>query len=407
MDTRVISIIDSIYQQQPLMVTQLQEYCNVNSGTNNLDGLRLMSRALEKDFGSIADTIVSKKLPSYPNINMLGATVMQHSGAALLITKRPELSRRILLCGHMDTVYDISNIFQACTTLNSKRLNGPGVADMKGGLIVMLYALQAFEKSSAAPSLGWDVLINSDEEFGSQASHELLMQLAQNVSAALIYEPSMDDSGTLVRNRKGSAKLTIIATGKSAHAGRDFNSGRNAICYLAEILIQINKLNQERLDVSINIGLIHGGEAINIVPETAVAKLDVRINSAADESWIWQQLERITQQYKHQDYKLTIHGNFGRPAYQPNIASHKLFKQAQDAGNKLGLDLHWKDSGGCSDGNNLARTNLPILDTLGVRGGNLHSHQEYILIDSLPERTALSFLLLQNLALGGLEQLSA
>ncbi len=225
-------LIDTIQSYQVKMVEQLHQFCEINSGTGNLDGLALMAKALESSYQPIADKIQVKKLPTQSLINMQGRTTIQHYGDALLISKRPQLKRRILLSGHMDTVYAATNPFQKLTYLNDNYVNGPGVADMKGGLIVMLHALSAFEQTDMASELGWDVFINSDEEIGSLASSTLLDELAPNYQVALVYEPAMTPTGTLAKNRKGSGKLTIVADGKAAHAGRAFDEGRNAICYL-------------------------------------------------------------------------------------------------------------------------------------------------------------------------------
>jgi len=398
-------LIASIKSNQETMVEQLHHFCEINSGTSNLAGLTAMTQALQTAYLPLADTIEIKKLAPQSIINMAGDTVTQTCGDALFISKRPELKRRILLSGHMDTVYSATNPFQTLTYVNDNYVNGPGVADMKGGLIVMLQALSAFEQTDAAASLGWDVVINADEEIGSPASSPLFEQLAPNYQAALVYEPAMTASGTLAKNRKGSGKLTVVATGKAAHAGRAFDEGRNAICYLAEAVTAIHNLNGQREGVTINVGKIAGGEALNVVPDKAVAQLDIRISMAEDEFWVREAIEKIRAQLIRPDYTLSVHGGFGRPVKRVCAATERLFQRIQRIGKELGLAIDWKDSGGCCDGNNLAQHGLAVIDTLGVRGGNIHSAEEYILLDSLTERATLSALLLVDLADGGLEDL--
>lgn len=398
-------LIDTIKTNQKTMVDQLHQFCEINSGTTNLPGLAAMAKTLRSAYEPIADDIHIKKLKLLPLINMTGNTTTQQFGDALFISKRPQLKRRILLSGHMDTVYSATNPFQKLTYINDNYVNGPGVADMKGGLIVMLHALSAFEKSDLASEMGWDVLINSDEEIGSPASSVLFDELAPNYQAALVYEPAMTATGTLAKNRKGSGKLTIIATGKAAHAGRAFDEGRNAICYLAEAITAIHALNGQCDGVTINVGKIAGGEALNVVPDKAVAQLDIRISLPENEFWVREKLNKIINQLKRPDYSLSVHGGFGRPVKRVCAGTERLFKRVQHLGKELGLSIDWKDSGGCCDGNNLAHHGLAVLDTLGVRGGNIHSAEEYILLDSLSERAALSALLLVDLAQGGLEDL--
>jgi glutamate carboxypeptidase len=278
---------------------------------------------------------------------------------------------------------------------------------MKGGLVVILHALSAFEQLACAKQIGWDILITGDEEIGSPASSQIIDTIAPQYQAAFVYEPAMDADGTLAKNRRGSGKFTLIATGKSAHVGRAFDEGRNAIAYLAEALVAIHALNyQQHPGVTFNIGKIAGGDALNVVPDQAIAQLDIRITTTEDEIWVHQQLHTIMQQLERPDYQLTLHGGFHRPVKSIDAGTERLFHRIQAQGKILGLSLQWKDSGGCCDGNNLARHHIPVIDTLGVRGGNIHSQEEYILLDSLPERSALSLLILNDLAMGGLEELS-
>ena len=364
-----------------------------------------MHQRLHQAFAPLADEIQTIKCPSIQTINMAGDAILQSYGDAIFIRKRPQLKRRILLSGHMDTVYGVNHSFQKLNYINDNHINGPGVADMKGGLIVMLHALQAFEAFDGCETLGWDVFINADEEIGSLASGSRLHAMASDYQAALVYEPAMTASGMLAKNRKGSGKITLISTGKAAHAGRAFDEGRNAICYLAEIITAVHALNGKREGVTINVGKIAGGEALNVVPDKAVAKLDIRISQPDDEAWVRHELDLIVSKMKRTDYALAIHGSFDRPVKRVTPSTQRLFERVQRAGHTLGLTLDWQDSGGCCDGNNLSVHGLPVIDTLGVRGGNIHSSDEYILIDSLVERASLSALLLADLAQGGLEEL--
>ena len=401
MEKSLLELLSFLRANQGTMVAQLHQFCEINSGTDNLVGLKLMCDRLQNAYVPIADAIASSDLEPVPMIDMSGNTVLQTCGNLLFIRKRPDLKRRVLLSGHMDTVYSSHHSFQTLNYINDNCINGPGVADMKGGLIVMLHALSAFEASPYAESLGWDVLINADEEIGSPASSAFLSEIAPNYQTALVYEPAMTVEGTLAKNRRGSGKLTLIATGKAAHVGRAFDEGRNAICFLAEAIALIHALNGKKDGVTINVGLIAGGDALNVVPDKAVAKLDIRINQPEDEFWVRNEIERIISKIMQKDYSLTVHGHFGRPVKRVDAGTQQLFSRVQHIGESLGLNIDWQDSGGCCDGNNLAQYGLPVLDTLGVRGGNIHSEKEFILLDSLVERAALSALLLVELAREG------
>ncbi|MGQ3892619.1 hydrolase [Legionella sp. CNM-4043-24] len=405
MDSVSTSLFSSLQNARDDMVQQLYSLCSVNSGTTNLSGLAQTETLLAAAFSPLADSIESISPPAFSSMNMEGELFMQQTGNALLIRKRPELKRRVLLAGHMDTVFSPTHPFQHLTRLSADEINGPGVADMKGGLIVMQRALEAFEAMPAASSLGWDVLINADEEIGSPASSALIDDLAPRFQTALVYEPAMDCEGTLAKNRKGSGKLTLVATGQAAHAGRAFQDGRNAIAYLAEVICRVHALNGQREGVTINVGRVAGGEALNVVPDKAVCKLDIRIGLPSDEDWVTAQLQQIRNELKRDGYDLSIHGGFGRPVKRVCTGTTRLFQRIKRLSDQLGLPCDWKDSGGCCDGNNLARHGLPVIDTLGVRGGGIHSDREFILLDSLAERATLSALLLKDLAEGGLEEL--
>lgn len=392
--------------RQDLMVEQLLQWVAINSGTDNQTGLSNMLDELYRAFSPLADEIQVISFPPIPTINLDGEEEKQQCGDALFIRKRPHLSRRFLLSGHMDTVYSPSHPFQTYQYLNDNMINGPGVADMKGGLVVILNALSAFEESPLAKELGWDVFINADEEIGSPASSEFLEKIAKNYQAALVYEPAMDETGTFAKNRSGSGKLTLIAHGKAAHAGRSFNEGRNAICYLSEAILAIHGLNGERPGVTINVGQIAGGQALNMVPDKAVAKLDIRIAKEEDERFVLDAIHSIINSLKREGFSLSISGHFGRPVKTVHRNTEKLFNRIKLLGEKYHLKIDWKNSGGCCDGNNLAKHGLAVLDTLGVRGGNIHSNDEFILLDSLQERAFLSLLIFLDLAQGGLEDIN-
>ena len=399
--------ISTIYDYQDGMVKLLHQLCNINSGSENLIGLDKMANELKSLYADLADEIQVIDGSSAQGVNLQGVPYPLICGKHLFIKKRPELKRRILLSGHMDTVYSVDHPFQSLRSLDDNTINGPGVADMKGGLLIMLHALKAFEQLPISKSIGWDVLINSDEEIGSPTSASFMDDIADQYKAALIYEPATTPEGDLTRNRKGSGKLTLVATGRAAHAGRSFYEGRNAICYMANIVTAIHELNGKRDGVTINVGKISGGEALNIVAQTCVIKLDIRISHPSDEQWVRRQLDDIASNVHHQDYTLDIHGSFARPVKQVDIKTERLFARIQSIAKKMGLTINWQDSGGCCDGNNFAAHGIPVIDTLGVRGGHIHSSKEYILLDSLSERTLLSTLLLQELANGGLEELYA
>jgi glutamate carboxypeptidase len=406
LNTWANTLTQTLSTHKKTMLHQLDMLCSIHSGSHQLQGLAQIHEALKQLFSPLVDEIETHALPPIPGIDLAGQHTHTPVGALLYLRKRPHLKRRVLLSGHMDTVFGDYDHDNKLIKSTKDRLKGPGVSDMRGGLLVMLHALQAFEETPFTKTLGWDVVITADEELGSPGSRAFLESIRTRYLAALVYEPAVTPEGEFAKNRKGSGKFTLIATGKTAHAGRAFNKGRNAIPYLAEALVSINALNKNDRKITFNIGEIAGGKALNIVPDTAVAKLDVRISLPEDEAWVIDAFNTVIKQLKRDGYHLKLHGEFGRPVKRINPESEALFKRLQHLGAMQGLSFDWQDTGGCCDGNNLMHPGIAILDTLGVRGGGIHGSKEFLIIDSLVERASLSALLLVDLARGGLEELT-
>lgn len=386
--------------QHETMVELLLHWSAINSGSHHLAGLDRMRQALMDAFGSLGGDMEEISLEPTEAVNPKGEVSQVPLGKALCIVKRPQARYRVFLGGHMDTVFGPDHPFQKSTWRDADTLNGPGVADMKGGLIVMLKALEALEQSPYAQAIGWEVLINSDEEIGSPGSAPLLEKAARRNHFGLIYEPAFAD-GTLAGNRKGSGTFTAIVHGKAAHAGREPHLGRNAIVALAEFILAIDALNGRQPGITVNAGRIEGGGPVNIVPDLASCRFNVRVASFEEQAWVEQELQRICAQVQNREgIAIHLHGGFGRP---PKILSAKNLELQQllaACGKELGIPVQWQDSGGVCDGNNLAAAGLANIDSLGVRGGGLHSSDEFVLVDSLTERARLSALLLMKLGSG-------
>jgi glutamate carboxypeptidase len=391
--------IDSQREQMLQLVTRWAE---INSGTHNHAGIARLANDVVKEFASLGGAITRHDLAPTQFINDAGDVVSAPSSPVIRIVKRMEAKTQVLLNIHLDTVYSQHHPFQHIARVDANTLRGPGVADAKGGLVVMLFALRAFEQTEAANNLGWEILLNADEEIGSPASAELLEDAAPRNNFALIYEPTLPD-GALVGARKGSGNFTLVFRGKAAHVGRDFSNGRSAILAAAEFISQLDFLQSVHKDLIINCGTLHGGTAPNVVPGLAIAEVNVRITSAEDAAIFNQNLAQLVDQFNRRDgISVSAHGGFLSPPKPLDEKSKRLFNLVQSAGREIGLDLQIRDTGGTCDGNRLAAAGLPVVDTLGPRGGNIHSDQEYILIDSLPERAKLSALILSKLAAGQL-----
>lgn len=385
------------------MLAQVQAWSAINTGTGNLPGLAQQAAALAEAFAALPGTVEMIAPAPVTAIAADGSAFDKPHGQHLVVRVRPQANRRILLTGHMDTVFPADHAFQHQRWLDDQTLNGPGVADMKGGIAVMLHALIAFEQTVSASSLGYDVLINADEETGSLASAALISELAAGKLAALTYEPAALPDGTLAHERGGTGNYSITITGKSAHAGRNPHEGRNAIVAAADLILRLKAL--ERDDLTINPAKLEGGAANNVVPDHAVLRFNIRPKSTMamegferDLSTLLDDIETVHQITTHR------HGGVTRPPKKVDAAAQKLFDLVRQCGAELGQDIRWQSTGGVCDGNNIAACGVPVVDTMGVRGGAIHSPDEYLIVPSLTERAALSARVIERLAMGHLEQ---
>ena len=376
------------------MRTNVERWSAVNSGTRNLAGLAALAGLLGEAFAVLPGAIGWVDPIAVEGVGADGIACGIDHGPHLHLRVRPDAAVRILLTGHMDTVYPADHSFQQVTDRGDGTIGGPGVADMKGGLAVMLAALGALE--FAGSDIGYDVLINSDEETGSLSSAALLAEAAAGKVAALTYEPALAD-GTLAGARGGTGNFSIVVRGTSAHAGRNPEDGRNAIVAAADLAVRLAKIAGPRL--AVNPARIEGGGPNNVVPDLAVLRINFRPAT----------LDEITRARSHidaavamvaadHDVGIEMHGGFNRPPKPIDPDAEKLFALVREAGGDLGLDIGWRATGGVCDGNNIAAAGVPVVDTMGVRGGAIHSPDEFMIVDSLAERAALSAVTILRIA---------
>ncbi len=370
----------------------LISWANLNSGSENFAGLDRMRAALAAEFGTL------------PGARVEHVPLANTPAQALRVRVRPDAPTQLLFSGHYDTVYGADDPFQTCTLLDPQTLRGPGVADMKGGLIVMLAALRAFERTPSAAQVGYEVLLTPDEEIGSFGSGALFAAAgaSKRFALALVFEPARPN-GDLVHSRKGTGNFVATCHGRAAHAASPTRAGRNAIAALAEFLVAAHRIPDELPGVMLNIGNIRGGgPATNVVPDFAEAKLDVRITRASDRAPLLARLHELAAPINARDgYKLEVTGAFNRPPKECTPIEEAAFALVQQAARELGLTpFTWVHTGGASDGNNLAAAGLPNLDGLGPIGDKLHSSEEFVRLPTLAERAALIAKFLEKLAAG-------
>ena len=378
------------------MLTQTLDWSAINSGSRNLGGLEAMAAVLGEAFAPLPGALVLIDPKPVEAVDSAGAVHAIAHGRHLHLTVRPQAPLQMLFTGHMDTVFAIDHPFQSTQWIDEATLGGPGVADMKGGIAIMLAALKAIEHSPAAAGLGYEVVINSDEEVGSLSSADLLARAARGKRAALTYEPAALPDGTLAGARPGSGNFAITIHGRSAHAGRNPEDGRNAILAASDLALRLAK--ERGPGLSINPSRIEGGSPTNVVPDIAILRVNMRPATPEDQERAQAIVEAaIAKVASEHDVTIHLHGGFSRPPKPLSPEAEALFALVKRAGDDLGQAIRWQPTGGVCDGNNIAACGVPVVDTMGVRGGKIHSSEEYLLVDSLAERAALSALTILRL----------
>ena len=383
------------------MLDQVRSWSAINTGTGNLQGLAQQAALLADAFAALPGTVALVAPAAVSAITPRGEEAALAHGQHLVVRVRPQAERRLLLTGHMDTVFAADHPFQQQRWLDDDTLNGPGVADMKGGIAVILAALIALEASPVASTIGYDVLINSDEETGSLSSAALIAELARGKHAALTYEPSAQPDGTLAGARAGSGNWSLTVRGRSAHAGRNPDQGRNAVVAAAALALGLKALHRPGL--SVNPARIDGGSANNVVPDLAVVRFNIRPQGEADAAQFAAALQSLIAAVEREhEVAIHAHGGISRPPKPLDAKAQRLFGIVEQCSALLGRPITRQASGGVCDGNNIAACGVPVVDTMGVRGGAIHSPDEFLIVSSLAERAQLSALVLHRLATGAL-----
>lgn len=326
--------------------------------------------------------------PGIPSPDWLyGASAARIPPPTAICRRAASSGRRVLLSGHLDTVHDPHGVFRSLSIRpDGKVATGPGCVDMKGGLVIALAALETL--ADAGVDVRWAFVLNSDEETGSYNSEAALRTAAGEADIGFVFEPALADGG-LVIERPGSGQFFLEIKGRSAHVGRDFASGVSAVTALATQIARVAQLAAPQNGRIVNIGPIDGGHATNVVPDRARAWGNVRFASqeAARE------LEREVRALETDASALPsvrVQTSFNRPAKPCTPAVKQLAELARGVASDLGQSLPFGKTGGVCDGNILQDAGLPVLDTLGVRGGGLHTSEEWIELESLVDRCRLA-----------------
>jgi glutamate carboxypeptidase len=308
---------------------------------------------------------------------------------------RPERSRRgevgILLLSHMDTVFPLGTLIKMPFYEKDGKIFGPGALDMKGGIVIALTAIAALREAGEMPERPITALFTSDEETGSHTSRSLIESLAKESALVLVLESGLT-GGAVKTWRKGVGDFTIRVRGRAAHAGGDHEKGRNAIEELAHQVLAIQKLTDYEKGTTLNVGVIHGGTATNVVPDEALAEVDLRVMQPGEAERIMACLHALKPVLEGTTIEVT--GELNRPPMPFDETMQATFERAKEIAEKRGITIQAGGSGGGSDANFVAPLGIPVLDGLGAIGEGLHSEREYILTSSLLERAKLLAVLL-------------
>ena len=294
---------------------------------------------------------------------------------------------QVMVLGHLDTVYPLGTLAKMPFRISGGRAWGPGTFDMKGGLILALFAVDALRAAAIEPSKRFVLLWTSDEEIGSQSSRRAIEQEARKSDAVLVLEPSLGTDGRLKTERKGVGGAEITVTGRSAHAGIDPEKGVNAVHELALQIERLMKMNDPRRGITVQTTVVSGGTLTNVVPEHAHASVDIRYSRQADAAQLNRKLHAVRPILK--GARIEVRRTGDRPPLERTAAVRKLFSQAQSLMGAMGLPLGEASTGGGSDGSFTAALGVPTLDGLGAVGDGAHSPREHLLIRALPARAAL------------------
>src|SRR5436190_19814106 len=326
------------------MLDQMLGWAAVNSGSRNLAGLERIADLLTDAFAALPGALRLDRAEPVEAVDSAGRPVKVEHGRHLHLSVRPMAPVQLLLTGHMDTVFAADHPFQETRWLEDGTLNGPGVADMKGGIAVMLAALKAVEASPVAAGLGYEVVINSDEEVGSPASAALLAQAAQGKRAALTYEPAALPDGTLAGARPGSGNFAFVVRGRSAHAGRNPEDGRNAVTAAADLALRLEALRRDGLTV--NPSRIEGGGPSNVIADLAILRVNLRPRTPQIEADTSSAIAAaVAAVPTEREVTIDQDGGFGRPPKPLTPEAEKLFNLVSQAGADLGQSIGWQPSG--------------------------------------------------------------
>ncbi|MGE5321328.1 MAG: M20 family metallopeptidase [Actinomycetota bacterium] len=374
------ALLDWCLQRQPEMMELIRRIVEMESPSDNKEALDKLGQFLGAEFSRLGAQVTF--------------SAQSEAGDHLKAEFSGNVAKPVLLLGHFDTVWPLDTLKKMPFRVEGGRGFGPGIYDMKAGIVMMLFALRAL-REMGAQRRPVTVLLDTDEEVGSRTGRPLVEATARNCEAVLVLEPAQGIRGHLKTARKGVGDFRLRVRGKASHAGVDFEKGHSAIVELSRQLLEVTKFTDLERGITVNPGVICGGTRTNVVAAEAAAEIDVRIARMADGP----ELEKKFSALKAFDAGCTLEvtGGINRPPMERTQGTVRLFEIAKQQAAPLGMQLEEASTGGGSDGNFTSALGVPTLDGLGAVGEGAHASHESIVLEELPWRTALLAALVQSL----------
>ncbi|HEY4543534.1 MAG TPA: M20 family metallopeptidase [Tissierellaceae bacterium] len=354
---------------------KLEDVVNIDSGSFDKEGVEEVALYFKKLYD---------QLGLYTKLHYIN----ENAGPALEVRNNPDSEKvDILLLGHMDTVFSKGTVKDRPFSTNGNMAYGPGVIDMKAGLMSIYYAIKEL-KDEFDGKVNICILHNPDEEISSRYSRSMIEEIAKNSNYALILEAARVD-GELVYKRKGLAKYKITFTGKAAHSGVDPENGISAINELAYYVEKLHDMNNYDVGTSVNVGIIEGGTQANVIAESASLTVDLRYTDINEFNKIINQINELVENPITKGIKVEVEQLGQRPPMNPSEKTKRVYKLIEEVGEDVGVKVEWKATGGGSDANFTAALGVPTVDGLAPIGGADHGVDEYMEIDSIEPRLKL------------------
>jgi glutamate carboxypeptidase len=374
----VVGLRDLVVPRRDEFLAELEAMVNVDCGSYTPDGVNQIVDRCERRFRDWG-WAVDRRAASFGD---------QRLGDLLIGRLNGSGGRRIMLVGHTDTVFDPGTARERPFTIEGSIAKGPGVSDMKSGLLTGMFAVQALRDAGIDAFEQITYVCNPDEEIGSPASGPVIRELAAEHDVAFVLEGGREN-GDIVSSRKGITDYTLTVHGRAAHAGVEPERGRSAIAAAADLTTRLQALNGRWSGVTLNVGTIHGGTRTNVVPERCVLELDLRSPVTATLEEAEREIERICAEPSVPDVIVAVErASWHRPMERTDAIA-ALAARAVTFAAELGLELHDAATGGASDANTIAAVGTPVLDALGPVGGDDHAPGEWIDVESIVPRIAI------------------